>query len=138
MRWLLIKDLQILKRSPLLVALLILYPIAISVLIGLALSKGPEKPRVAFVNEVPKSATVIDLGGEHINTSQYGKVLFNAIDPVRVSSEQEAIAKVKSGDVLGALILPPDLTHKLATGLESAHVKVYYNAEDPIKARFVR
>jgi ABC-2 type transport system permease protein len=137
-RWLLLKDLQILKRSPLLVALLIVYPVIIAVLIGLALSKGPDKPRVAFVNQVPPSANVIELGGESIDTSKYGQELFQAIDPVRVSSEKEAIAKVKSGDVLGALVLPPNLTQKLATGLEPAHVKVYYNAEDPVKAQFVR
>jgi ABC-2 type transport system permease protein len=138
MRWLLIKDLQILKRSPLLVALLVIYPVVISVLIGLALSKGPDKPRVAFVNQVPKAANVIQLGGESIDTSKYGQQLFNAIDPVRVDTEAEAIAKVKSGDVLGALVLPPNLTQKLASGLEPAHVKVYYNAEDPVKARFVQ
>jgi ABC-type transport system involved in cytochrome c biogenesis permease component len=138
MRWLLIKDLQILKRSPLLVALLVIYPIVISVLIGLALSKGPDKPRVAFVNQVPRAANVIQLGGESIDTSKYGQQLFTAIDPVRVDTEAEAIAKVKSGDVLGALVLPPNLTQKLATGLESAHVKVFYNAEDPVKARFVK
>jgi ABC-2 type transport system permease protein len=137
-RWLLIKDLQILKRSPLLVALLVIYPVVISVLIGLALSKGPDKPRVAFVNQVPAAANVIQLGGESIDTSKYGQQLFNAIDPVRVDTEAEAIAKVKSGDVLGALILPPDLTHQLASGLEPAHVKVFYNAEDPVKARYVR
>jgi ABC-2 type transport system permease protein len=137
-RWLLVKDLEILKRSPLLVALLVIYPIVISVLIGLALSKGPDKPRVAFVNEVPEAANVIQLGGESIDTSKYGRQLFTAIDPVRVDTEEEAIAKVKSGDVLGALILPPNLTQKLATGLESAHIKVYYNAEDPVKARYVR
>jgi ABC-2 type transport system permease protein len=137
-RWLLIKDLQILKRSPLLVALLVIYPIVISVLIGLALSKGPDKPRVAFVNEVPAAANVIQLGGESIDTSKYGQQLFTAIDPVRVDTEAEAIAKVKSGDVLGALVLPPNLTQKLASGLEPAHIKVFYNAEDPVKARYVR
>jgi ABC-2 type transport system permease protein len=137
-RWLLIKDLQILKRSPLLVALLVIYPIVISVLIGLALSKGPDKPKVAFVNQVPPAANVIQLGSEKIDTSKYGQQLFTAIDPVRVDTEEEAIAKVKSGDVLGALILPPDLTNKLATGLEPAHVKVFYNAEDPVKARYVQ
>src|SRR5439155_10620868 len=92
----------------------------------------------AFVNEVPAAANVIRLGGESIDTSKYGQQLFTAIDPVRVDSEAEAIAKVKSGDVLGALVLPPNLTQKLASGLEPAHVKVYYNAEDPVKARFVR
>ena len=45
MRWLLLKDLQILRRSPLLVALLVLYPVIIAVLIGFALSRGPDKPR---------------------------------------------------------------------------------------------
>src|SRR3954454_19272497 len=138
MRWLLLKDLQILKRSPLLVGLLVVYPVIISVLIGLALSKGPDKPRVAFVNEVPPSANVIQIGGESIDTSKYGQQLFDAIDPVRVSSEEEAVAKVKSGEVLGALVLPPNLTQKLASGLEPGHVKVYYNAEDPVKARFVQ
>ena len=53
MRWLLLKDLQILRRSPLLVALLVIYPIVIAVLFGFALSGGPEKPRVAFANLVP-------------------------------------------------------------------------------------
>jgi ABC-2 type transport system permease protein len=137
-RWLFIKDLQILKRSPLLVALLVIYPVVISVLIGLALSRGPDKPRVAFVNEVPPAANVIQLGSESIDTSKYGQQLFSAIDPVRVDTEEEAIKKVRSGDVLGALVLPPNLTQKLASGLEPAHVKVYYNAEDPVKARFVQ
>ena len=45
MRWLLAKDLRILRRSPLLVALLILYPILIALLIGFALPRGPDKPR---------------------------------------------------------------------------------------------
>ena len=44
MRWLFLKDLQILRRSPLLVALLVIYPIVIAVLFGLALSGGPDKP----------------------------------------------------------------------------------------------
>ena len=49
-RWLLIKDLRILRRSPLLVGLLILYPVVVAILIGAALTGGPEKPRVAFAN----------------------------------------------------------------------------------------
>ena len=138
MRWLLIKDLQILRRSPLLVSLLVIYPVVIAVLIGLALSRGPDKPRVAFVNEVPPSAEVIEIGGERVRASRYAQILFNAIDPVRARSREEAIAKVRSGDVLGALIIPADITTKLQTGLEPATVEVFYNAEDPVKARFIR
>jgi ABC-type multidrug transport system permease subunit len=138
MRWLLLKDLQILRRSPLLVALLVLYPIVIAVLIGFAISRGPEKPRVAFLNEVPPSASVLQLNGQKIDVSKYGKQVFSRIDPVQVSSEKEAIAKVKSGDVLAALIIPADLTQKLEAGTGPATVRVYYNAEDPVKAQFVQ
>jgi ABC-type multidrug transport system permease subunit len=137
MRWLLVKDLQILRRSPLLVALLVLYPIVIAVLIGFALSRGPDRPEVAFLNQVPKSASEIDLGGEGINASEQAEVLFKAIDPVPVSSRAEAIEKVRDGDVLGALIIPPDITQKLQSGLEPAEVQVFYNAEDPAKRRLV-
>ncbi len=62
-RWLLLKDLQILRRSPLLVALLVLYPIVLAVLIGLALSGGPDKPKVAFANLVPPGQSTFSVGG---------------------------------------------------------------------------
>ena len=64
MRWLLVKDLRILSRSPLLVAMLVIYPIVIAALVGFAVTSGPDKPRVAVLNEVTASATQIDLGGE--------------------------------------------------------------------------
>ena len=76
MRWLLIKDLQILRRSRLLLALLVIYPIVIAVLIGFALSRGPDKPRVAFVNLVPAAQNEIDLAGEEVDVSQYADTLF--------------------------------------------------------------
>jgi ABC-type multidrug transport system permease subunit len=137
MRWLLLKDLQILRRSPLLVALLVLYPVVIAVLIGFALSRGPEKPEVAFYNAVPPSASAIELGGQRIDLSQQSRELFEAIDPVPVDSRAEAIQKVRDGDVLGALIIPEDITEKLQSTLEPARVEVFFNAEDPAKRRFV-
>ena len=138
MRWLLLKDLQLLRRSPLLVALLVVYPIVVAVLIGLALSRGPEKPRVAILNQVPAGGEVIRLGGEEVDTSRYSQQLFEAVDPVRVDSREEARELVRDGDVLGALIVPSDITTKLQSGLEPATVEVLYNAEDPVKAQLVR
>jgi ABC-type multidrug transport system permease subunit len=138
MRWLLLKDLRILRRSPLLVALLVLYPVVIATLIGFALSRGPEKPQVAFANLVPASGSEIELGGEKIDVTAQAGPLFRAIDPVRVKTRKEAIQKVRDGDVLGALVIPEDTTRKLQTGLEPATIEVYYNADDPVKANFVR
>src|SRR4051794_11036604 len=141
MRWLLLKDLQILRRSPLLVALLVLYPVIIAALVGFAVTSGPGKPKVAFLNEVPRSANVVDLGGEKVDVSKEASPLFDAIDPVPVKSRAEAIKKVRDGDVLAALIIPQDITTKLEAaaqgGFSPATVEVYYNAEDPAKRAFV-
>jgi ABC-type multidrug transport system permease subunit len=137
MRWLLLKDLRILRRSPLLVALLVLYPIVIAVLIGFALSRGPDKPKVAFYNGLEGKSAVVELGGDRIDLAAEGQRLFDAIDPVRVDSRKEAIQKVEDGDVLGALIIPGDLATNIQSTLEPGTVEVYYNAEDPAKRQFV-
>ena len=137
MRWLLLKDFRILRRSPLLVALLVLYPIVIAVLIGLALSAGPDKPKVAFYNGLEGKSAVVELGGDRIDLAAEGQRLFDAIDPVRVDSKEEAIQKVKDGEVLGALIIPDDLATNIQSSLEPGTVEVYYNAEDPAKRQFV-
>jgi ABC-type multidrug transport system permease subunit len=137
MGWLLLKDLQILRRSPLLVALLVLYPVIIAVLIGFALSRGPDKPKVAFYNGLAGQSAVGELGGDRIDLAKQGQRLFDAIDPVRVDSRKEAIQKVRDGDVLGALIIPDDLATNIQSSLEPGTVEVYYNAEDPAKRQYV-
>jgi ABC-type multidrug transport system permease subunit len=149
-RWLLLKDLRILLRSPVLVALLVLYPVVLSVLIGFALSAGPEKPRVAFVSLVPREAGQLELGNEQLDLSRYEDRLFSAIDPIDVECDTDvpadcrraAIEKVESGEAIAALVLPADLTDRLR-GLQTLategppRVTVYYNADDPVKAAYV-
>jgi ABC-2 type transport system permease protein len=139
MRWLVIKDLQILRRSKMLVGLLIAYPIAIALLIGLALSSAPSKPRVAFVNEVPPGQTTIALGSEKVDVSSYTNKLFGAVTEVPLAGRQEALADVRSGKVLAALIIPPDFVARLSgAGFDaSPSVEVVYNG-DALKQSFVR
>ena len=137
MRWLFLKDLRILSRSPLLVALLVFYPIVIAVLIGFALSRGPDKPEVALYNGLEGQSTVVELGGERIDLAEQGQRLFDAIDPVRVDSRAEAIQKVRDGDVLGALVIPDDLATNIQSSLEPGTVEVFFNAEDPAKRQYV-
>jgi len=142
MRWLILKDLRILRRSPFLVTLLVLYPIVIAVLIGLALSGGPDKPKVAFANLVPPDQSRVQIGGRQVDAADYASKLFESIDPIRVKSRAEAIEKVRSGEALGALVLPADVGDRLRRALALSGgspptVEVYYNAEDPVKRRFV-
>ncbi|MFN2615775.1 MAG: ABC transporter permease [Thermoleophilaceae bacterium] len=138
MGWLLLKDLRILRRSPLLVALLVLYPVVIAVLIGFSLSRGPDKPKVAIYNGVPPTESRLQLGGQRIDLSRQARQLSRAVDPVAVGSRGEAIRKVKDGDVLGALVVPDNLVQDLQSTLKPGTVEVFYNAEDPAKKAFVQ
>ena len=142
MRWLLLKDLQILRRSPLVTALLVIYPVAIAVLIGFALSDEGGNPRVAFLNEVPESEEFRISGGEEeLDRGIARDQLCKRVECVDVSSREEAEQKVADGDVLGALIVPPDLLDKLGslTSLnpEKPKVEVLVNEDDPVKAQLV-
>jgi hypothetical protein len=141
MRWLLVKDLQILRRSPLLVGLLVVYPIALALMIGFALSSPPGKPKVAFYSEVPPGKGKINFGSQQINISNYAKDLFQSIQPIKVSSRDEAIAKVRSGDALAALIIPGDIPSEIQNlvqnGVGNPTVELILNSKDPIERQFV-
>ena len=140
MRWLLLKDLQILRRSPLQAVLLVAYPVLIAILVGFAISRSPAKPRVAFLNEVPSDARV------SVGTSQLPKIgvsdrICERVECVKVKDRAEAVDEVRSGDVLAALVLPSDLVERinsLSTPAPSTpKVEVIVNEEDPVKARLV-
>ena len=142
MRWLLAKDLRILRRSPLLVAVLVLYPLVVALLVGVALSSGPSKPKVAFANLVPAGEAQINLGGQQLDATSYAARLFENVDPIRVDSREAAIAKVESGEALGALVIPPDVIERLQNRLslgggDAPTVEVYFSAENPLKRRYV-
>jgi hypothetical protein len=141
MRWLIVKDLQILKRSPLLVGLLIVYPIAIALMIGFALSSPPGKPKVAFFSEVAPGKGRIRFGNQQINISSYANQLFQSIQPIKVHSRDEAIAKVRDGEALAALIIPSDIPDQIqslvTTGVGSPTVQLILNSKDPIERQFV-
>ncbi len=140
MRWLLLKDLRLLRRSPLQAALLIAYPILIALLIGFAISREPAKPRVAFLNEIPAGARVAGGNGK-LPAIGVNRRICTQVECVDVGSREEAEAKVRDGDVLAALILPADLIDRLNSlstlNPETPEVEVIVNEENPLKAQAV-
>jgi ABC-2 type transport system permease protein len=140
MRWLLLKDLQILRRSPLQAVLLIAYPVLIALLIGFAISRDPGKPRVAFLNEIPQGARIAGGNGK-LPAIGVNDRICKQVECVDVGDRAEAAEKVRSGDVLAALILPADLIDRLNSlstlSPETPEVDVIVNEEDPLKARVV-
>jgi ABC-type transport system involved in cytochrome c biogenesis permease component len=140
MRWLLLKDLQILRRSPLQAALLIAYPVLIALLIGFAISRSPGKPQVAFLNEIPPGARVA-AGSGKLPAVGVSDRICRRVECVAVSSRDDAEEKVRDGEVLAALILPADLIDRLNSlatlNPQTPEVVVIVNEEDPVKARLV-
>lgn len=140
MRWLLLKDLQILRRSPLQAALLVAYPILIAVLVGFAISRGPQKPRVAFLNEVPSNSR-ITVGGDRLPATGVEERICQKVECVAVGDRAEAIERVESGDAMAALILPANLVdqiNSLSTLTPGApKVEVIVDESDPVKAELV-
>jgi hypothetical protein len=126
-RSLLAKDLLILRRSRLLVALLVVYPVAIALLIGLAISRSPARPRVAIVDETPAGETV-QVGSQRVSVSRYTEQLFSGVQALRVGSRAQAIERVKSGAAIAAVVIPPNIAAKIAS-FERARLEVLYNGD---------
>ncbi len=140
-RWLLVKDLQILRRSPLLCGLLVVYPIAIALMIGFALSGPPGRPAVAIDNQVPPGKATVSLGGQRLDVGSYASDLLKAVTPIRVHSQAAAIAKVRSGQALAAVVIPADLPREIQSlitqGVGTPTVHLYLNTHDPLERQFV-
>jgi ABC-2 family transporter protein len=142
MRWLFVKDLQILRRSPLLVGLLIVYPVAVALMIGFALSSPPGKPKVAIYNQVSPGRGRLRFGNQQINISSLARELYRSIQPIRVNSRAAAIAKVRNGQAQAALIVPSDIVSQVqnlvTTGVGSPTVELVLNSTNPLERQYVQ
>ena len=99
------KDLLILRRSPLLAGILIAYPLAIAVLVGLVASYGSAKPRVAFVDEDNLPATVV-LGGHRFHVDRTIREVSKNVKLVRLNHD-EAERQLRDGRVVAVVTVPP-------------------------------
>ena len=99
------KDLLILRRSPLLAGILIAYPLAIAVLVGLVASYGSAKPRVAFVDEDNLPATVV-LGGHRFHVDRTIREVSKNVKLVRLDHD-EAERQLRDGRVVAVVTVPP-------------------------------
>ena len=137
MRWLIVKDLQILRRSPLLVGMLLVYPAAIALMIGFALSSPPGKPKVAIYTGVRAGHGKVHFGTQQVNVSRYSQELFASVQPIHAPSPAAAIADVRDGRALAALIIPASITHQLQELLQNGNgnptVQLVLNSRNPLE-----
>jgi len=109
------KDLRVLQRSPLLVALLVIYPLLVAGLVGLVAAYGSAKPRVALVDE-DNLPPVAQVGGHTFRVGAAIDEVGKNVHLVRMSAD-EAARQLHSGRVVATLTVPPGFLADLRSGL---------------------
>lgn len=137
LRYLLGKDLRLLRRTPTIVVLLALYPALVAVLIGLAVGRPPDKPRVAIVNEVPADERGVAIGGKRFDLDKLIKSLYNNVDGYDVADRETALQEVKSGDAVAAVIIPETIVEDLESQLGQGTIEAIFDSTDPTRKAYV-
>lgn len=137
MRHLLGKDLRLLKRTPTIVVLLALYPALVAVLIGLAVGRPPDKPRVAIVNQVPEEQRTINIGGKEFDLDKLVKALYDNVDGYDVEDRATALQEVKSGDAVAAVVIPSTIVEDLESQAGQGTIEAIFDSTDPTRKSYV-
>lgn len=99
------KDLLVLRRSPLLLGVLVAYPLLVAVLVGVVAGYANAKPRVAFVDRDGLPQTV-SVGGAEFEIQPLIERVADEVDLVPLSS-REAERQLETGRVVASVTVPP-------------------------------
>ena len=124
---LLAKDLRILRRSPVLLAVLMTYPLVIAGLVGLVAGYANAKPRVALVDRatIPARPTV---AGHTFRVKNLIDEVSQERSQLVWMSKAEAARELQSGKVVATITIPPgfiadlqEMVHSPTLVLETTH-----------------
>lgn len=141
------KDLRVLRRSPAMLALIVIYPLLIALGLGLALTREPAPPKIAVVNLLPKEGTkgAVVIGGQKISiTDLEGSLAGGDVESINVPTRAEAVRMIEAGTIDGALVIPEDAASRLESTLETGGVssppelEVLYRSSGPLDGTLVR
>jgi len=121
--WLLVrKDALVLRRSPFLFGILLAYPVAIALLVGLVAGYSNSKPRVALVDEDNLPATVV-IGGKRFHVDHTIKEVSRNVKLVRLSAD-DAQRQLRTGQVVAVVTVPPGFISTLEGMVRSPKLEV--------------
>jgi ABC-2 type transport system permease protein len=110
------KDLLVLRRSPLLLGMLALYPLLVALLVGVVAGYANTKPRVAFVDRDGLPAEV-KVAGRSFDVRDLIDRVATEVDLVPMSPE-EASRQLETGRVVASVVVPEGFVDDLR-GLRS-------------------
>jgi ABC-type Na+ efflux pump permease subunit len=116
------KDVLVLRRSPLLLGILLAYPLAIAILVGLVASYASAKPRVALVDEDNLPPTVV-IGGHRFHVDRTIEQVSKNVRLVRLSPDAAA-QQLKTGKVVAVMTVPPGFITTLKEMVRSPRLEV--------------
>jgi len=116
------KDVLVLRRSPLLLGILLAYPLAIALLVGLVAGYGSSKPRVALVDEDNLPATIV-LGGKRFHVDRAIHEVSKNVKLVRLSAD-EAERQLRDGRVVAVVTVPPGFVSTLRGMVKSPRLRL--------------
>ena len=108
------KDVRLVRRSPLLVALLFGYPLLVAALVALALQSGDRKPTVALVN-LDTSGRTVQVGDRRLGIEDYADRLARDVHLERLDP-RAAQGALDGGQVSAILTIPANFISDLQTG----------------------
>ncbi len=111
------KDLRVLRRSPLLLGVLVAYPLLVAGLVGLVAGYASAKPRVALVDEDRLPATVA-VGGRSFRINDAISEVGKNVHLIRLSPG-DAARELRTGRVVATLTIPPGFLGDLRSGLHA-------------------
>ncbi|HYX89023.1 MAG TPA: ABC transporter permease [Gaiellaceae bacterium] len=116
------KDALVLRRSPLLLGILLAYPAAIAVLVGLVASYASSKPRVALVDEDGLPPTV-EIAGKRFHVDRTIRQVSQNVTLVRLSPEA-AEHQLRTGKVVAVVTVPPGFIATLKGMVQSPRLEL--------------
>jgi ABC-2 family transporter protein len=116
------KDALVLRRSPLLLGILLAYPLAIAVLVGLVASYASSKPRVALVDEDNLPPTVV-VGGERFHVDRTIRQVSRNVKLVRLAPDA-ARRQLRTGRVVAVVTVPPGFIASLKGMVRSPQLEL--------------
>ena len=116
------KDALILRRSPLLLGVLLAYPLLIALLVGLVAGYANAKPRVALVDREGLPA-VVEVGGHRFDVNRTIERVSQNVDLVRLDRE-EAQRELRSGKVVAVVTVPEGFVGTLEGMVSSPKLEV--------------
>lgn len=130
------KDLRLLRRAPLLLAVLVGYPLLVALLVAAALQGEQRRPTVALVSLDAPGRTV-QVGDRRLSVDDYVERLQEEVDVERLAPAR-AREELDAGRVAAILTIPEGFIADLQSGVRQPILELVTSRRSPIEGEAIQ